>query len=311
MTEGLFGGVASAGPESGTVRVLITVKAAPNPSAHHGETVCVAGIRVHDDGSESWMRLYPVNFRALEQDLTFAKYDVVQVGVTPVDGRGGDNRLESHRPNMNSLHVETHLKTWEQRAPWVEPMVSGDACGLGREAASNSQAPSLALVRPAEVMDLEVARHPGWTSEERAKIDAYVNQLTLFGDESKSPLEAPRFKGWYRYRCHASEFGGHRQQVIDWEFVALQRKHAGDPDDAVREALRARFLDMMCSRERAPAFYPGESGQTATGIQRAWVLLPQEVDASLRTYRPREPRPGIGELAHAMGAFDATAPPEE
>mgnify|MGYP006946520210 CR=1 FL=1 len=39
------------------LRVLVTVKAAPNPSATHGETVCVAGVRLGDVGPTGWIRL--------------------------------------------------------------------------------------------------------------------------------------------------------------------------------------------------------------------------------------------------------------
>lgn len=38
------------------LRVMITVKAAPNPSEQYGETVCVAGIRLDPDNS-GWVRL--------------------------------------------------------------------------------------------------------------------------------------------------------------------------------------------------------------------------------------------------------------
>lgn len=40
-----------------SARVLITVKTAPVPSTTLGDTVCVAGIRLTDDGPE-WIRLY-------------------------------------------------------------------------------------------------------------------------------------------------------------------------------------------------------------------------------------------------------------
>ena len=50
------------------LRVLVTVKAAPNPSATHGETVCVAGVRLGDVGPTGWIRLYPINFRHLSKD---------------------------------------------------------------------------------------------------------------------------------------------------------------------------------------------------------------------------------------------------
>jgi hypothetical protein len=47
-------------------RILITVKTYPTLSRKYGETVCTAGIR--PDGS--WVRLYPVPFRRLDDKET-------------------------------------------------------------------------------------------------------------------------------------------------------------------------------------------------------------------------------------------------
>ncbi|MDQ2710039.1 MAG: hypothetical protein M3Z25_21535 [Actinomycetota bacterium] len=41
------------------MRVLVTVKAYPQPSRSYGETVCVAGVRI-DTPTPSWTRLHPV-----------------------------------------------------------------------------------------------------------------------------------------------------------------------------------------------------------------------------------------------------------
>lgn len=52
------------------LKVLITVKAAPNPSSTYGETVCVAGLSMDPD-NPGWLRLYPINFRYLVVCLSF------------------------------------------------------------------------------------------------------------------------------------------------------------------------------------------------------------------------------------------------
>ena len=51
-------------------RVLITVKTYPTLSRKYGETVCTAGVRA--DGS--WMRIYPVPFRRLEEEEQYKKF---------------------------------------------------------------------------------------------------------------------------------------------------------------------------------------------------------------------------------------------
>lgn len=60
-----------------TKRILITVKAYPQPSSRYGEAVCVAGIT--EKGK--WIRLYPVQFRDLPQEKQFKKYEWIEAKV--------------------------------------------------------------------------------------------------------------------------------------------------------------------------------------------------------------------------------------
>ena len=55
-------------------RILITVKTYPTLSRKYGETVCTAGLR--EDGT--WVRLYPVPFRRLDQADRYSKYDWIE-----------------------------------------------------------------------------------------------------------------------------------------------------------------------------------------------------------------------------------------
>lgn len=71
-------------PGQELARVLITVKTYPAPSARHGETVCIAGVRIDGD-QPSFIRLYPIPFRMLEASSQFKKYQVIGV---PVIARG-------------------------------------------------------------------------------------------------------------------------------------------------------------------------------------------------------------------------------
>lgn len=59
-----------------TKKVLITVKAYPNPSTKYGETVCCAGIDI-DTGK--WIRLYPIPFRDLDSAKQFSKYTIIEI----------------------------------------------------------------------------------------------------------------------------------------------------------------------------------------------------------------------------------------
>lgn len=148
-------------------------------------------------------------------------------------------------------------------------------CRLNRAAKADPNAQSLALVRVKDVIGLVIEPHPGWTAEEQRKIDAYVSQLDLFDTQDRTPLEAPRFRAAYRYRCHDPRCAGHRQGVLDWELVALQRHLAGTSDHHARQAIEAKFLDEMCAASRDIAFYVGNQAKRP------------HVFSVLGVYRPR------------------------
>src|SRR5262249_35268591 len=159
------------------------------------------------------------NFRELGDEATFRKYDVISVDASPARQ---DARQESWRPRMNTLRIDGSLSP-RHRRDWIDPYV-GQTTMCRLNAGATMRSPSLGLIRPREVTDLIIARHPGWTPEQQVKIDNYVSQLDLFGNEDRIPLQAPRFTGAYRYVCAAPDCRGHRQGVLDWEFVGLQRR---------------------------------------------------------------------------------------
>lgn len=243
-----------AGDQEVTLQVLVTVKAAPNPSEKYGETVCVAGLSL-DPARPGWIRLYPVNFRELGTDASFKKYDIVSVKAVPARQ---DSRRESWRPRMPTLKRKKHLKEWSHRRPWIDPAISTRTtmCRLIRGATMDTQ--SLALIRPKRITALRIARHQGWSASQQAKIDAYVGQLDLFGDEDRTPLRAPRFAGTYHYDCEEPDCNGHKQGFIDWEFVAFQLLRLGGMNDAeAAQRLEQRFLHEVCAPKRDVAFYVG------------------------------------------------------
>jgi hypothetical protein len=71
-------------------KVLITVKTYPTISEKYKELACTAGFR--EDGS--WIRLYPIPFRLLDQEQQYKKYQWVEVDTAR---NKGDQRPESHR----------------------------------------------------------------------------------------------------------------------------------------------------------------------------------------------------------------------
>jgi hypothetical protein len=259
------------GDQGQRLKVLITVKAAPNPSEKYGETVCVAGFNL-DVEHPGWLRLYPINFRELTSEESFAKYDVVEVDAAPARN---DARAESWRPRMHTLARVGHLAPWRPRERILASAVEDSMCRLVSGARESVRSKSLALIAPKVVQDLVVEAHPGWTPEQQAKIDQYVLQERLGDERDRTPLQAPRFRAFYRYRCAEQRCPGHRQGVLDWELVALQRNQLAHLDDgAAVDSIREKFLEMMCAPHRAPAFYVGNQAKRAHVFSVLGVYYP-------------------------------------
>jgi len=253
------------------MRVLVTVKAAPNPSERYGETVCVAGVRA-ELPSKGWIRLYPINFRDLPSDETFRKYQIIELDAVPARA---DQRRESWKPILSSIIQHETLPPWWRRRQWLDDYIEDSMCRINADARDQFDAKSLALVQPKEVSDLHVERHPGWSADDQRKIDRYVNQLDLLDPREKKPLEAPRFLARYKYRCHDRNCNGHSQGLLDWEFVALQRNLAGRSDEEVKSQLRAKFLDGMCNSRRATAFFVGNQAKRVRVFSVLGVYYPE------------------------------------
>src|SRR4051812_5907361 len=109
------------------MEVLVTVKAYPNPSASHTETVCVAGLRI-DTNPYEWVRLYPVQFRMLPKAQQFKKYDVVRLRALKAKS---DPRPESYKLIADSIERIDHISHdthWGERMPFLESVEVPSMC---------------------------------------------------------------------------------------------------------------------------------------------------------------------------------------
>ncbi len=95
-----------------TERVLITVKTYPTLSRKYGETVCTAGVR--EDGT--WMRIYPVPFRRLDEAEQYRKFDWIE---TDFVKSKSDPRPETYHPaDIMKLVPSGHMGKEDK---WREP----------------------------------------------------------------------------------------------------------------------------------------------------------------------------------------------
>lgn len=246
------------------LRLLVTVKTAPRPTDRSDRTVYAAGISADPD-RQGWIRLAPIPIGELGPAAAFGTYDIISVDARPADPDFG---RESWQPVPHTLVREHHLKRWQWRQQWLDPYLGETVCR------SQPDGPMLALVRPRRVDGLVLAPHPGWTIEQRRRLDAYADRLDPAGHQDRTPLDAPRFTGAYRYRCDTHDCPGHQRTIVDWEFTALQNRLAGLSDDRLRNALTTAFLDRICGPDRDPAFYLGRHTSGPDGYDVLGVYWP-------------------------------------
>lgn len=242
---------------SETARVLITVKASPQPSARYGDTVCVAGIRV-DGGRSDWIRLYPLPFRWMGVEQQFKKFDLIDVEVRR---ETKDTRPESYRPDIDTVKIVRHLDGWKDRQPIMSKVSRTSTCALSVAAKESHNAPSLGMVTVHTLDRVRVEPFAGWSDAQKSRIAAAANltPLALFGDVGKTPteLKAPRFIVRYDYHCAEDRCPGHVGQVLDWELTALQGRLHRDGDDVVKAAIEKRFHEQMFAPGKQTSFFMG------------------------------------------------------
>lgn len=193
-------------------RVTILVKASPQPSKTHSETVCCAGLEA--DGT--WRRLFPIRFRRLEGEKAFRRWDIVEFDYRkPKD----DLRNESCRVHEESLKITGRAKREEERSTLVErALVSSEV-----EAMERGQ--SLALIRPAKVNFTARRRSKSELSVISEKFKEQAKQLSLLEGEIASYTPCP-FEFKIRYVDGA---GSHTKICADWEtsaaFFNLRREY--------------------------------------------------------------------------------------
>lgn len=257
-------------------RVLVLVKATPQPSRQYGDTVCVAGVAMDDDPPRL-VRLYPVPFRYMDGDKQFKKYDVIEVRTRDA---GADKRPESRKIDVTSISVIQHVDAWRKRSGWIEPLVGPAMCDLVDGTRADINAPSLGVVRPSVVDGLRFEKHPGWKPDELARFEAYRRQGDLFQEMPPRLLDAPPLKVFLRYRCTREGCEGHDQRILDWEMTGLQARFRREPRTTLTAAITRNFLEIPFAADRAPLIFVGnqENVQRRSSFTVLGLYYPRRAD---------------------------------
>ncbi len=233
-------------------RILITVKTYPTLSRKYGETVCTAGIR--PDGS--WVRIYPVPFRRLDEAERYRKFDWIEIDLVR---NHSDPRPETFRPtDYDHFVAKTHLGTeenWrERRKLLLETAEVFDRLdSLMEDAKANRR--SLAVFKPAKIRGLI------WEDEDREwntdKVEEMRNkaqQIEMFEQDRWRETFNLIPKMPYSFSYQIEDIAGRKStmQILDWECSQLYwncvRKNGGDEVDAV-EKVRGKYLEEFGSRD--------------------------------------------------------------
>jgi hypothetical protein len=255
-------------------RVLITGKTYPTLSQKFGETVCTAGVR--DDGS--WVRIYPVPFRRLEEKQQYRKFDWLECNLVR---NARDPRPETFRPvDEAELRPVDHLGTdhnWRERRRLLlqTARVYERLDELIEGAKANRM--SLAVFRPTRVTDFvweEDDRE--WSSKKLSQMRAFHSQLDLFEDNSwrQTFQVIPKLPYNFSYRFEDAAGRKSELQVLDWETGALYwnclRAAEGDEGRALAK-VREKYIDDFLRKDLH--FFLGTTQQYHFVAPNPWVII--------------------------------------
>lgn len=256
------------------VRVLITVKTYPTLSGKYGETVCTAGVR--EDGT--WVRIYPVPFRRLEEKEKYRKFDWLECRLAR---NSSDPRPETFRPiDEDELEPVGHINTddkWRER----RRILLKTACVYERLdeliAGAKANKLSLAVFRPTRVFDFtweEEARD--WDPHKLREIRDITNQHDLFSDNSwrKTFQVIPKLPYSFSYKFEDATGKRSELQVLDWEAGALYwnclRSTDGDELKALTKVRQKYFNSFL---ENDLHFFLGTTQQWHQVAPNPWVIV--------------------------------------
>lgn len=185
---------------SGESEAVILIKATPQISKRHRETVCCAAVDLYGN----WLRLYPVSFRYLEDGQKFQRWDCVKFRWRlPRD----DRRIESRRIDQDTLIISGELKQ-KERHNFLSNLI---VTSLDKE---YQKGRSLALL-DAEIKEFyyEKKSEDELLSQE-LKLRFLHDQPDLLNTRHLIPISPVPYKFKYRYR---TEDGNREGTCQDWE----------------------------------------------------------------------------------------------
>lgn len=259
-------------------RVLITVKTYPTLSRKYGETVCTAGVR--EDGS--WVRIYPVPFRRLDEKQQYKKYDWLDCQLVR---NKTDPRPETFRPVEPSEleapvgHMDTGTdRDWRAR----RKLLLETACVYDRLdeliAGAKANHLSLAVFRPTRIFNFvwEEEDERDWNPDKVRQMREQTKQYELFADNTWRETFRLIAKLPYSFSYKFEDAAGRTSelQVLDWEVGALYwnclRSARGDEQKALAK-VQKKYFDEFVTKDLH--FFLGTTQQFHFVAPNPWVIV--------------------------------------
>jgi hypothetical protein len=253
-------------------RILITVKTYPTLSRKYGETVCTAGIR--EDGS--WVRIYPVPFRRLNDKEKYKKFDWIECRLLR---NTADPRPETFRPVDESefqatSHVDV-LDNWRERRTLIlkNSRIYTSMQELIDRAKANLS--SLATFKPTRILDFVCEEDErDWDPDKVRQMRELSNQYDLFADNTwrETFRVIPKLPYSFSYKFADDAGKTSKLQVLDWETGALfwNCLQSGSEVQAVAK-VRQKYLDAFIGKDLH--FFLGTTQQFHFVAPNPWVII--------------------------------------
>ena len=228
----------------------------PVLSRKYRELVCTVGI----SETGKLTRLYPVDFRYMDFDRRYAKYQWVEM---EIEKNMKDYRIDSYRPNVRSIRpIGTPLSTnkgWQKRKELVLPLISASLEEIEKH---KKDGPTLGIFKPRKISFKAEKTNESWDENKMA----ILKQGILIGPKTKS-LEKIPFKFSYQFECNNPKCKGHNLVIIDWEigelYRAMKKKFAYSMD-LVLDKMKEMWEKKMWSGERDSYLIVGTQQPFAT-----------------------------------------------
>jgi nuclear transport factor 2 (NTF2) superfamily protein len=232
-------------------RIYIVAKTYPTVSGKYSELVCTAGVL--EDGS--WIRLYPVPFRMLDNDRRYPKFSWIEL---EIEKNPNDFRPESYRP-VNLEDMVVHGEAERAKVDWVQrkeiifrnQKIYTNFTELIGEAKTKKT--SLAIFRPSRIIDFTHEQTDReWKERAMKMLKAKSSQPLLFQEMKQAFSIAQKIPYTFKYKYEDDSGKQSHMMVEDWEIGMLYLnclKNAEGNEKTAIEKVKQKYLDEYSKKD--------------------------------------------------------------